>query len=138
MPLRQFIGILLGAALGLPVGLLLNQTQPWVRDWYFLAMGALVGAVLGGTATKRRDDNYSWSLLTLAIGGAILGSTIPNQKWNRSLEGAFLGFALAVLVLVARWASARPISPNGIHQEADPRSTDSSGANDGRDRQGKV
>jgi hypothetical protein len=99
---RQILGMLLGATLGIPVGMLLNLSQPWVRDWYFLGVGALMGAVVGGLVTKRPRDKYSWLLPGLTIGGAIAGSTIQNLKWNRSLEGAFIGFALAVVILTIR------------------------------------
>jgi hypothetical protein len=98
--------MLCGAGFGIPFGMLLNRSQPWVQDWYFWELGALVGAVLGGTITKARRDNYAWVLPGLTIAGAMVGTFIQHLKWNRSLEGAFVGFLLALAVLTVRSAVA--------------------------------
>jgi hypothetical protein len=104
MSIRQLIGIICGAVIGIPFGMFLNLTQPWVRDWYFVGLGALTGAVVGGTVTKRQNDGFAWLLAVLTISGAFAGGTVQHMKWNRSLEGACAGFVLAVAVLLLRSA----------------------------------
>ena len=98
--------MLAGATLGVPLGALVNRTQPWVENWYFWEAGALVGAVCGYMVVRKPSDNSSRILPLFTVFGAILGTAIQHQKWNRSLEGAFAGFILAVAVIIIRRAAA--------------------------------
>jgi hypothetical protein len=104
--------MLVGVVVGIPAVNLLRQ--PWQASWYFVVVGALIGSVVGGFVTRKPHDARAWLLPGLTIGGAILGSAIPYLKWNRSLEGALVGFVVAVLTLII-WslaASCQEPQPN--------------------------
>ena len=107
MSLRRWLGLVVGAILGTPVGELMSRSQPWVADYgYFLAVGVLAGAVCGSVLSGGTLDRVSWTLLLSPITGGLAGGAIPHVKWNRSLEGAIIGFGMGIIVVMI-WPTAR-------------------------------